>query len=411
MPLLILALPLEPANAAGLLDCVQSADGVSVASCTAAPAALLPRGDRQTEVVALVPLQALSWHRVVLPPGSLPRAVLGQRNPARLRAILDGLLEDQLLDDPAQLHLALQPQPQVGSPVWVAACDRTWLQDALGVLAQAGLSVARIVPESSPQALAQAIEVTGSAEQPWVAGLTATDPDQAGVLQGPLSAGMVSLLPVHTPVLVEPAVAAVAEQCLGRSVTLQQRGERLLQAALQPWDLAQFDFANAQRSARWASVRQALGPLARAPQWRAARWALALLVLTNLIGLNAWALREKGLLQAQRVQVRAVLTDTFAHVPVVVDAPLQMAREVAALQRARGAGYASDLESMLSSFSALAPVGYALTAIDYAANELRLSGPPIPPDAQQRLTAALRSQGVAAALQGGRWVLRAQERP
>lgn len=235
MPLLILTLPLEPANTAGLLDCVQSADGASVSATSTLAPALLPSVDRQTEVVAVVPLPALSWHRVVLPPGSLPRALLGQRNPARLRAILDGLLEDQLLDDPAQLHLALQPQAQVGSPVWVAACDRSWLQAALSVLVQAGLNVTRIVPESSPQALAQAIEVSGSPEQPWVTGLTGADaPDQVGVLHCALSASAASLLATQTPVLAEPAVAALAEQSLGRAVTLQQRGDRLLLAALQP---------------------------------------------------------------------------------------------------------------------------------------------------------------------------------
>lgn len=412
MPLLIVTLPLEPANTAALLDCVQSADGAAVSSASALPSALLPSVDRQTEVVAVVPLQVLSWHRVVLPPGSLPRAMLGQRNPARLRAILDGLLEDQLLDDPAQLHLAVQPEPLVGSPIWVAACERQWLQSALGALAQAGLNVARIVPESSPQALTQAIEVTGSPEQPWVAGLRGGDaPEQVGVLHCALSNGVVGLLDAQTPVLAEPAVAALAEQCLGRSVTLQQRGQRLLQAALQPWELAQFDFTNAQRDARWVKWRQALGRFARAPQWRAARWALALVVLANLVGLNAWTLREKRLLQAQRVQIRAVLTDTFAQVPVVVDAPLQMAREVAALERTKGVGSAADLETMLSSFSSLAPVGYALTAIDYAANELRLSGSPMAADVQQRLITALRAQGVAATLQGGQWGLRAQGTP
>jgi len=30
------------------------------------------------------------------------------RNQAKLRAVLEGLLEDQLLDEPAQLHLAVQ---------------------------------------------------------------------------------------------------------------------------------------------------------------------------------------------------------------------------------------------------------------------------------------------------------------
>ena len=414
MPLLILTLPLEPANAAALLDCVQSADGSSVASSAALPLTLLPPTDRQTEVVAVVPLSALSWHRVVLPPGSLPRAVLGQRNPARLRAILDGLLEDQLLDDPAQLHLALQPQPQpqVGAPLWVAACNRTWLQAALGALTQAGLKVTRIVPESSPQALAQTIEVTGSADQAWVAGLTrAAESDQTGVLHCPLSPVVLGLLAPDAQVLAEPAVAALAEQQLGRPVTLQQRGARLLQAAQQPWDLAQFEFTNAERDPRWAALTQGLARFAKAPQWRAGRWALALLLLGNLVGFNAWALRESSVLKAQRQQVRAVLTDTFAQVPVVVDAPLQMAREVAALERSRGTGSAADLETVLSSFSALATVGYVPTAIDYAANELRLSGPAMASDAQQRVIDGLRAQGLIARLQGDQWSIRLEVTP
>jgi len=412
MPLLIVTLPLEPANAAALLDCVQSVDGSTVSSCTATPLTLLPAVPRQTEVVAVAPLQALSWHRVSLPAGSLPRPLLGQRNPARLRAILDGLLEDHLLDEPAQLHLALQPQPQVGLPVWVVACERRWLQEALAALAQTGLKVSRIVPEASPQALAQAIEVTGSAERPWLAGLTeAADAEHRGVFSGPLSTATAALLANDVPVLAEPVVAALAEQVLGRPVTLQQRAERLLQAAAQPWDLAQFEFRNAQRDPRWAALGQALTRFAQAAQWRAGRWALVLLLLGNLLGLNAWAWRENTLLQAQRQHIRAVLTDTFVHVPVVVDAPLQMAREVALLQRSRGAGSAADLETMLSSFSAVAPVGYAPTAIDYEANQLRLSGPPVAQDAQARLLETLRAQSLSVTVQGDQWLIRPQERP
>lgn len=411
MSLLILTLPLDPANAAALLDCVQSSDGNTAERCAALPLTLLPPADRQTEVVAVVPLAALSWHRVVLPQGSLPRQLLGQRQPARLRAILDGLLEDQLLDEPAQLHLALPPQPQVGVPLWVVACDRQWLQSALAVLANAGLNVARIVPESSPQALANALEVTGSADQPWVAGLIRTGEDAQAVLHCPMTPAVLAMLAPVPGVLAEPAVAALAEQQLGRPVTLQQRGARLLQAAQQPWDLAQFEFANAERDPRWAALAQALTRFARAPQWRAGRWALALLLLGNLVGLNAWAWREASLLQAQRQQVRAVLTDTFAHVPVVVDAPVQMAREVAALARSRGVDSGADLESILSLFSAVAPAEYKPTAIDYTANELRLKGPLLPADAQQRMVTALRAQGLMATVQGDQWLLRAQETP
>jgi len=82
------------------MDCAQSPDGQLLTRYVSAPLALLPRVDASVDVVAVVPLQVLSWHRVNLPQGSLPKSRLADRSANRLRAILDGLLEDQLLDDP-----------------------------------------------------------------------------------------------------------------------------------------------------------------------------------------------------------------------------------------------------------------------------------------------------------------------
>jgi general secretion pathway protein L len=56
---------------------------------------LLPKLDRASELVVMVPALALSWHRVELPPGL-------HKQKARLQAALHGLLEERLLDDPAQ---------------------------------------------------------------------------------------------------------------------------------------------------------------------------------------------------------------------------------------------------------------------------------------------------------------------
>jgi general secretion pathway protein L len=190
---------------------------------------------------------------------------------------------------------------------------------------------------------------------------------------------------------------------------LQQRAERVLQAAQSSWDLAQFDLAHANRDRRWAVVTQAANSLLRAPQWRPARFALVLGVLVNLIGLNAWALREHASLNAKRQAVRAVFLETFPKVPVVVDAPLQMAREVAALQRATGAAAGADLESMLASFSTVAPAGYALTSIEYVAQELRLKGSDMG-DASA-VVARLKAMGLRATRQGDQWLLSAGSQP
>ena len=119
-----------------------------------------------TETIALVPAQALSWHQVQLPPGVLAGARLLERATPRLRAVLEGLLEDHLLDEPAQLHFALQPQARSSGPVWVAVCDRAWLRNAVEQLTQQGRAPQRLVPEWAPDAQPQQLWITGSEDAP-----------------------------------------------------------------------------------------------------------------------------------------------------------------------------------------------------------------------------------------------------
>lgn len=413
MSSLIIALTPARADASTPLDYVQTGDGVHVLAHGSAPLALLPGlSDRQTELVVVVPVQALSWHRLQLPKGSLPRGWLAQQGLSRLRSILDGLLEEQLLDEPSQLHLALQPEPGLGAPVWVAACDRAWLKAHLAVLAQSGHAVARIVPEFSPEMLGQTLYVLGDEQQPSLVALMGTVATP-GLLACPLSTAALALLgdqggePIGSrSVLAEPAVAALAEALLARPVSLLQRHQRWLQAAQSTWDLSQFDLQNTRRQRRWAGLTQLTRSLLQAPQWRAARWAVLAVLLVNLIGLNAWAWREQASLQAKRQTLHTLLTSTFPKVPVVVDAPVQMAREVQALQRASGAAVRSDLDVMLASFSAVAPTGYALKAIDFAAQELRIKGPSLSPAELARLVLVLKQQGYAASHDGVQWLLK-----
>jgi general secretion pathway protein L len=208
-------------------------------------------------------------------------------------------------------------------------------------------------------------------------------------------------------VVAEPVVSQRAEQLFHKPVVLQQRSQRLLEAAQSAWDLAQFDLAHARRDRRLARWGQGARSLMRAPEWRAARWSLLAIMAANLVGLNVWALREQSALQVQRQQVRAVLTQTFPKIPVVVDAPVQMAREVARLQRTRPNPAGADLEAMLSTFSALAPTEYSPQVIEYVGNELRLVGPGLPAAQQSELIKGLQSRGLVASVQGDGWVISA----
>jgi general secretion pathway protein L len=341
-------------------------------------------------VVALVPARHLSWHQVQLPKGTLTRRFWQDGNPQRLRHVLEGLLEDRLLDDPAQLHFALAPRPDPDAPVWVAVCDRTWLRDALQTLENAGLAPSRVVPEFAPGERADQLFVTGDAGAPQVV-CTA----RGGVAVWPLSPAAVALLnwPPEQALLAEPAVAAVAEQAFKRMVTLQQSALRQVQALQTAWDLAQFDLVNSSRARTLKRGAAAVRSFGQAPRWRPARLALVALVAVNLAGLNAWAWKEQAVLQARQTAIKQVLTSTFPSVPVVVDAPVQMARAVAALQQANGAPTGRDLESLLGALGALAPVAYVPRAIEFAAGELRLTGLP---DGYDDLAFKLKAQGYTA---------------
>ncbi len=390
MSILVLTLPLANGTLSPEYSFALSQDGHQMTRHGRATAALLPATGRAAgELVALVPAQALSWQRVQLPPGVA-------LNSPRMRAVLEGLLEDQVLDEPARLHFALAPGAAAGASAWVAVCDRAWLRGALQALEAAGHPVARVVPEIAPGASAPALHFAGTTEAPLV--LATGLPPEGAVAVLPLTPAALALLPAQAqgdePITAtsESAVASLAEQTLGRPVALVSAGDRALQAARGRWDLAQFDLASSGRTRAMRKAGGLLGALLQAPQWRAARWAGALLVLAQIVGLNAWAWQERSALATKEAAVRNTLTATFPKIKVVVDAPLQMERELALLRQASGALAPADLEPMLAAAgSALATQGGA-SAIDYSPGALQLRGLALSAEAQAAASNALQAQ-------------------
>lgn len=411
-----LLITLAPADSTdpALHDYVLSQDGHTVDAHTQGPLDQCPgTGQTALEVVAVVPAQALSWHRVQLPAGTLARGWMAERSAPRLRAVLEGLLEDQLLDEPAQLHFALQPGARDGAPVWVAVCQRAWLQAALQTLQQAGHTPHRVVPEWAPDTTAASEApaaprwVTGSADRAHLVWA-----DALGVHRWPLSSHSPVPVPVpaDAPVLAEPAVAQLAEQLLHRSAPVRTPAQRLLDAAQTDWDLAQG--ALARRNPWLARLTVAAATLWSAPQWRAARWAALGLVAVQLAGLNAFAWHAQAQLQQQRSAIRHTLATSFPDITVVVDAPLQMQRALATLQQRSGAASSTDLETLLQMYGAFGPpalVNTAPNAIDFVAGELRLRGPD--PQQAQALHSAVQAHGLAAHAEGDTLVLRHRSPP
>jgi general secretion pathway protein L len=400
MSTLIVVLPLAAPGAATPLEYVLSPDGRTVTAHDRAVAALLPAA---RETVALVPAQALSWHRVELPKGTLTRASAGT---PRLRAMLEGLLEDRLLDDPAHLHFAIEPDARAQGPVWIASCERAWLRDALALLEAARRPATRVVPELAPGA--EQLQIMGT---PEAALLGYSGAQGVGVL--PLSGPSLewalaqSQAPDEIQISAEPALAEQAEQLGARQVVLRSSTERWLLAGAGLWDLAQFDLSSSdRRRAMQRTTRKAVA-LVRAPEWRAARWGLGLLVAAHLVGVNAWAWKESDALADKRAAVRNTLTSSFPGVKVVVDAPVQMERELALLRQSAGAYAPRDLEAQLGALGAALPPGLSAQGVEFNAGETRLRGLALAPDGASRLNEAMRPHGVQARAEGDRWVLRA----
>lgn len=375
-----------------------SSDGRKLRSQGSALPALLPTSE---EVTLGVPAAALSWHQVTLPQGSMSGAV-------RLRSVLNGLLEDRLLDEPEQLHFALEPDASVGVPVWVAACNRVWLRSAVQALEAAGRRVTRILPEFTPQPV-EAPTMAFAIGEPDDARLVVCGSDGVAIL--PLdSAGLALAGPLaeNTPILAEPAVAELAESLLERRVPIVKPAARWLQASRSPWDLAQFDLASTGRARASKKLAAIWRTVWHGPQWRAARVGVLVLVVAQLIGINAWAWKERSALDTKRTAVRSILTQTFPAVQLVVDAPVQMAREVASLQQATGDVSTNDLEPMLGALATSLPPGRIPTAIDYNAGQLRLRGLGLKAEETGNVASTLSARGYSARSEGDLFVVQAE---
>jgi general secretion pathway protein L len=220
-----------------------------------------------------------------------------------------------------------------------------------------------------------------------------------------------SSVEADAPLLAEPGVAALAEQAFKRTATLQTRAQRAVDATQAKWDLAQFDLLRTRGTRTRKNLNAFARTLLRAPQWRAARWAAIAVVVVNLAGLQAWAWKEQSALTAKRAAIQNTLTSTFPDIRVVVDAPLQMARAVADVQRQSGTASGADLEAMLSQFQAAAPGAPAPAAIEFVAGELQLKALDSALPALADVTNRLQTSGYSARWDNDALVIKQGVRP
>lgn len=324
---------------------VLTPDGVAMTQQGRAPARLLPRADSLVLVLADTDV---SWHRMQVPKAPA----------ARLRAAVAGVLEEQLLEEPDALHLALAPGAAAGQSAWVAAVDKAWFAAQLRTFEKLGVPVDRAVPLSWPEDTP-----LGHFWAPFGADAGAsmqlTWSDASGVaaigVQGALARQM---LPVWSAQparwSAHPAVAAAAERWLGASVMVLPDEQRLLQAVRSLWNLRQFDLAAKHRGT--LALRSAWRKF-RSPGWRPVRYGLVALVAAQVLGLNLWAWHQQRQIDGRRLAMTELLRTIHPQVRAILDAPVQMQRETDALRSAAGRPGDADLEAALGAVAAVWPAG------------------------------------------------------
>lgn len=363
--------------------------------------------ERQPATVLVWPAAALSWQRVRLP----------KLKGSKLRAALDGLLEDRLLDDTAQMHYALAPgyASSRSAEVWVACCLRAPLQQALAQLEACGHRIGRIVPALAPAlapaAAPQPLWLHGSADHAILLAQTTQgclhwtlepqhEPGPAEREQ--LGRWLTTLgLAPDAPALASPAAVALAERWLpNRTWSASREQHPWLQAHASGWDLAQFDLSLQGSAARRRVGLDLLRQGWSSPAWRPVRWGLVGLAALQLLGLNLSAWQAEQRITDLRAHSQQTLRQHFPQVQLVLNAPLQMQREVERLRQAQGELGPADLEPLLEQLGRTQQqTPLELRQLRFAADSVELGHAPLSPAAQTAL-----EQNLAAA----RWQWQAQ---
>ena len=348
---------------------VTSPDGLAQGAQGQCAAALLPKA---TTIVAVLSDADVSWHRITLP----------KAPPARLRAALGGLLEEALLEDADDVHLALAPAAVAGQPTWVAAVSRRWLRGELAALEKADVFVDRVVPMSWP-------------DDPPIGHFAETQVDHGGPahgialnwahaegvasvrLQGGLARALVpNPAPAETRWSATPGAVAAAEQWLGAPVRVMPPAQRLLQSARSLWNLRQFDLARRTRGGR--ALRDSARKLF-SPAWRPVRYGVVALAIAQIVGLNLWAWHQRDAILQKQVAMQSLVKASYPNVSALDiqrDAEAVLQREAQALRTLAGKPGDTDLEPMLQAAASAWPAGRpAVESLRFEPGRLTLSAP------------------------------------
>jgi len=373
----------------------------------------LPAADR---LILLLPATDVLLVPANVPPLALPK----------LRLALPNLVEDRLVQDAQQCHIALGPRlgaapargwraPRESQPRALMIADRAWVRFLLDTFGTHKHRTCHLLPAQlclpfeTPVAVAPAAEAAANGERaepsldtpaanaavvnaaPATIGLDVappSDPDapvavDITVRTGPAEGYGLRLLPANvanwlaiapTPasLMVSPALRSLApELAPGLSAdpaaatldwSVWAAGARNALASGDA-DLCQFDFARGGVAGVNWSV------------WRLPIALAVLLVVVQLIGMNARWLTLRAEQKRLDTAMRAQLQTAFPNTPVILDPPAQMRRQVEQLRLAAGKSAPEDFLPLADRFAqaaaGLAPD--ALLALDYHGRALTVT--------------------------------------
>ena len=282
----------------------------------------LPRVD---DVEAVLPAERVLFARLKLP----------RVNASTIRELLPYAVEDRLLADPANIHAVAGPRNARGETL-VAVVDREWLADWVQALARTGLRVRAAWCESA---------LLAGGRGDWhvvlddVRGMLVDDEGVAATFD------VGDALPLTVRLALDEASGRGERPSGIRVHPVDGAAMPALNAwsaeagvpfeAASPWEA----IAANERPAGTMDLLHGVGDTRRRWQGLLPRAALALaaaIALLQLAFTAADALRLRREAHALEARREAVFREAFPEARVVVDPELQMARNLAQLQRDRG---------------------------------------------------------------------------
>ena len=364
-------------------DFVLSVDGQRVVEHGRAAPAALPRA---AQVVAVLRPADLAFQRVAIPKAPA----------ARMRAALVGVMEEGLLEDEDDVHLALAPDAKPGGEHWVAVVNKPWLRTQLDALEAGDVALDRAVPSWWPdQGVAGHTFREGGPDEPAQLAWR----DDAGVLVVPLvspvARALLTALPEDTVVrwTATPETALDASEFVGMPVASVTDEEQALRAARAGWNLLQFDLAPQRRGVKL--VRDVAMRFAFDPAWRVTRIGLVSLVVVSLLGLNIRAFQENHRIAQKKAALAATVAEAFPNAKAVYEPAVQAQREIDTLRAAAGRPSDGDIETLLQAAESAWPQSHSpIDNLKFEPGRLTLPANGWSPQEIERFTTQLRAANV-----------------